>query len=74
MTKLKARADVKINAAHATLSVLDRIENIVGKGKNARQQHFLLYPQCFQRLLSMGHVVELKIFGSKHFAGPIIIL
>ena len=24
-----------------------RPENIVGKGENAGNQHFLLYPQCF---------------------------
>ena len=29
--------------------VFDRVENIVGKGENASDQHFLLYPQCFQR-------------------------
>ena len=35
--------------------VFDRAENIVGKGENAGYQHFLLFPQCFQRLLSKGH-------------------
>ena len=30
------------------LFVLDRVENIVGKGENAGYQHFLLFPQCFQ--------------------------
>ena len=29
--------------------VLDRIENIVGKGENADNQHFLLCPQRFQK-------------------------
>ena len=44
------------------ISVLDRAENIVGKGENAGNnihagkgenagfQHFLLFPQCFQKL------------------------
>ena len=27
----------------------DRTENIVGKGKKAGYQHFLLFPQCFQK-------------------------
>ena len=27
----------------------DRVENIVGKGENAGYQHFLLFPQCFQK-------------------------
>ena len=28
----------------------DRVENIVGKRENAGYQHFLLFPQCFQKL------------------------
>ena len=28
---------------------LSREENIVGKGENAGYQHFLLFPQCFQK-------------------------
>ena len=35
-------------------SCLQRAENIVGKGKNAVDQHFLLFPQCFQKPLSVG--------------------
>ena len=27
-----------------------RVENSVGKGEIARYEHFLLYPQCFQKL------------------------
>ena len=30
-------------------SVFDRVENIVGKGENAGHQHFLLFPQCFEK-------------------------
>ena len=29
--------------------LLNRVENIVGKGENAGYQHFLLFPQCFQK-------------------------
>ena len=29
--------------------ILEWIENIAGKGKNACYQHFLLYTQCFQK-------------------------
>ena len=32
----------------------DMVENIVGKGENAGDQHFLLLPQCFQNALSTG--------------------
>ena len=28
---------------------LGRVENIVGKGENAGYQHFLLFPQIFQK-------------------------
>ena len=31
------------------ISAFDREENIVGKGENAGFQHFLLFPQCFQK-------------------------
>ena len=27
----------------------DMVENIVGKRENAGYQHFLLFPQCFQK-------------------------
>ena len=26
----------------------NRFENIVGKGENAANQHYVFYPQCFQ--------------------------
>ena len=32
----------------------ERTENIVGKGENAGYQHFLLFPQCFQKPSSIG--------------------
>ena len=31
------------------ISLSDRAENTVGKGKNAGHQHFLLFPQGFQK-------------------------
>ena len=51
LTKLKAFADDQINASQMTHSVLD---NIVGKGENACYQHFLLFHNVFNRLLSLG--------------------
>ena len=43
------------------ISVFDSVENIVGKEENAVYQHFLLFPQCFQKasfseLLKVGIV------------------
>ena len=35
------------------ISVLDRLENTVGKGEDAGYKHFLLFPQCF-RMPSIG--------------------
>ena len=32
----------------------DRLENIAGKRENADYQHFLLFPQCFQRAFYPG--------------------
>ena len=34
--------------------VLGRVENIVEKGENAGYQHFLLFPQCFQKASLLG--------------------
>ena len=34
------------------ISVFDSVENIVGKGKNAGYQHFLLFPLCFLKAYS----------------------
>ena len=44
----------KLNVAKILIFVSDRVENIVGKGENADYQHFLLFQQCFQRLLFQG--------------------
>ena len=31
------------------ISVFDKVQNVVGKGENAGYQHFLLFPQCFEK-------------------------
>ena len=61
LSKLKAFADNKINVTKKLKFVTERVENIVGKGETAGYQHFLLFPQCFQkdsfsRLLKVGIV------------------
>ena len=48
-SKLKAFADDKINVNEELKFGLGRLEYIVGKGENAGYQHFLLFPQCFQK-------------------------
>ena len=41
-------------------SAFDTVENIVGKEENAGFQHFLLFPQCFQKASFSGSL-KLKI-------------
>ena len=53
-SKLKAFAGDKINVAEVVIPLSDRVENIVGKGENAGYQHFLLFPQCFQKPFFLG--------------------
>ena len=38
-------------------------ENIVGKGENAGNQHFLLSPQCFLIFPSKTLIFESRLFG-----------
>ena len=47
-SKLEALADNNLKVVKR-IFVLDRVENIVGKGENAGYQHFLLFYQCFQK-------------------------
>ena len=53
-SNFKAFAGDKISVTQKLKSILGRVENIVGKGENAGHQHFLLFPQCFQRASSSG--------------------
>ena len=60
MTKLKAFADDEINVTKQLKFVFEGIENSVGKGEIADYQHFLLFPQCFQKL-SFPEVLKVGI-------------
>ena len=42
------------DVAKRMISVFNRVENTVGKGENAGYQHFLLFPQCFQKVPFLG--------------------
>ena len=46
-SNLKEFADDKINVTLTMNFVMGRVETILGKGENADNQHFLLFPQCF---------------------------
>ena len=60
LTKFQAFADGKIILIEKLKFMWERVENIVGKGKNTRYQHFLLFPLCFQKL-SFPEVSKLGI-------------
>ena len=51
-SKLKAFTDDKLNITQIIKFVYHRIENIAGKEENAGYQHFLLFPQCFEKAVS----------------------
>ena len=53
-SKFKTFADDKFKVAKMMIFVLDRVENIVGKGENAGYQHFSFSHNVFKRLLSWG--------------------
>ena len=53
-SNLKAFTDLNIYVPENWKFVLGRIESIVRKGENAGYQHFLLFPQSFQKALSSG--------------------
>ena len=44
-TRLKAFADDKLIVAVMMISLCDRVINTVGKGENAGDEHYLLFPQ-----------------------------
>ena len=55
-SNLKDLADAKINATFKTNLIWGGVQNIVGKGENAGYQHFLLFPQCFQKAPLSGSI------------------
>ena len=46
---METEADEKVNVAQKLKFVYGSLENIMVKGENAGYQHFLLFPQCFQK-------------------------
>ena len=53
-SKLKVCADDKIDVNELQKLFLGLVENTAGKGENAGYQHFLLFPQCFQKAYFAG--------------------
>ena len=52
--KLKGFADNRIYVKEKLKFDLGRVEKFVGKGENADNQHFHLFPQCFPKPSSIG--------------------
>ena len=54
LSKLKAFSDDKLDVDKIKISVSYPVGSIVEKGENAGYQHFLLFPQCFQKASPLG--------------------
>ena len=54
MTKWKHLQTTNQTVLKMTISLIDTVENIVGKEENAGHQHFLLFKHCFLKLSSLG--------------------
>ena len=50
LSKFKAFSDDNLTVAKLIKFICNAVESIVGKAENACYQHFLLFPQCFQKL------------------------
>ena len=61
-SKLKAFADNNLYVAQMMIYFFDRVENIVRKGENADYQHFLLFPQCFQKFFLSGLIKAMIVW------------
>ena len=62
LTKLKAFADDKFSKTIMVITAFDMVENIVGKGENAGYQHFLPFPQCFQKASYTGSLKVMTVW------------
>ena len=49
LSKMKAFPDKNFNVLQTVQFFFDTVENIVEKGENAGDQHFLLFLQCFHK-------------------------
>ena len=54
ITNSEAFADEKLHVAGLMISLLDTVENTMGKGENAGYQHFLLLTQYFPKPSFLG--------------------
>ena len=64
-TKLKAFADDRFNVAKITISLFDRVENMMGKRENTGTSIFSFSPSCFRKL-SVSVLVKVGIVCRVH--------
>ena len=55
-SKMKEFADDNFKFDESGRMFFKQVENTVGKGEIARNEQFLLFPQCFQKGLYCRHV------------------
>ena len=60
LVQIEAFANDKIKVTEKMKFVLEIVENIVGKGENAGNQHFLLFQQNFQKA-SFSRLLKVRI-------------
>ena len=53
---MKTFAEDKFIVTKMPIFLFDRVENFVGRGENAGNHHFLLFPQCFQKVYFQGRL------------------
>ena len=63
-SQLKAFADDKIKVTEKMKFVWEMVETIVGRGENAGYQHFLLFPQYFQKT-SFSRLLKVGLCGNE---------
>ena len=66
--------DDNLNVTQMIKFVLDRVENIVGKGQNASNHHFLLFPQCFQKASSSASLKVRIVWERINSLPPYLVL
>ena len=62
-SKFKAFADDNLNVAKVAIFVTYKEEGIVRIGVHAGYQHFLLFPQCFQKAYFSGSLKKSELYG-----------
>ena len=67
-SKFNTFADETTNITKMMILVLGTVENIVGKGENAGYQHFLFFPQYFQKgsdILTLSQTLNFRFSQSE---------